>query len=101
MPPNWPQLSFQGGFTASPPVQPAGTFILNDAVNGKLDTGTLGTGITWTDLTQWLRSGNVTRAADRQQGPLYGYQPGKASLVLNNKDGRFDPDNPSGPYAGS
>lgn len=99
MPPaNWPQLILEGGFTATVPVQPGGVLLLDDAVNGLLDTNTLAGDNTWTDLTQWLRSGSVARPASRQQGPIYSYQPGTLAAVLNNRDGRFDPDNLGGPY---
>lgn len=97
-PPNWPQIIVEGGFTYDPPVQPPGTFILDDAANGILDTSMLGGGVYWSDISAFMRSGSVNRPASRQQGPLWTYQPGTASLTLNNKDGRFDPDNLSGPY---
>lgn len=99
--PDWPQVVTEAGFAAGSPVQPAGTFILGDAVNGVLGTGTLGDAVTWSDLSGWVRSGTVSRPATRQQGPLWSYQQGTASVVLNNADGRFDPDNLSGPYAGA
>jgi hypothetical protein len=97
-PPNWPVLTVQGGFVTTSPVQAAGTFILDDGVNGVLGTSTLGADVTWSDLSAWVRSGSVSRPATRQQGPLWSYQPGTASVVLKNGDGRFDPDNISGPY---
>src|SRR5215831_17450528 len=97
-PPNWPALIVEGGFPTSAPVQPPGTLLLDDPVNGKLDTATLGGSPTWQDLTAWARSGSVTRAASRSQGPLWDYQPGQGSVVLKNGDGRFDPANLSGPY---
>lgn len=98
MPPNWPQLALEGGFATVSPVQPTGTFLLNDAVSGILNTDTLGGAVTWSDLTQWLRSGDIARPGSREQGPLWAYQPGTLSVVLNNQDGRFDPDNLAGPY---
>jgi hypothetical protein len=97
-PPNWPQVIVEGGFVTTSPVQPAGTFILDDPVNGVLGTNTLGADVTWSDLSAFARSGSITRAATRQQGPVWSYQPGTASVTLKNGDGRFDPDNLSGPY---
>lgn len=94
----WPQVILEGGFTPGAPVQPAGAFTLDDPSFGILDTDALGTSVTWTDLSPWIRSGSVSRPASRQQGPLWSYQQGTASVVLNNKDGRFDPDNLAGPY---
>ena len=97
-PPNWPQVIVEGGFSAGVPVAAAGTFILDDPVNGVLDTSMLGVATVWSDLSAFARSGTVSRPASRQQGPLWSYQPGTASVVLKNGDGRFDPDNLSGPY---
>ena len=97
-PPNWPQLIVEGGFTAAAPSQPAGVLILDDVTQGLLGTGTLAGADTWTDLSQWVRSGNTARPASREQGPLYSYGAGTCSIVLNNADGRFDPDNLAGPY---
>ena len=98
MPANWPQLILEGGFATTTPVQPSGVLILDDAVNGKLNTGTLAADVTWSDLSQWVRSGSITRPATRQRGPLWSYQAGTAAVALNNEDGRFDPDNLAGPY---
>jgi hypothetical protein len=99
-PPNWPVLTAEGGWPAGAPVQPAGTFLLDDPASGLLDTSVLGGApvTTWTDLTAWVRSGTITRPATRQQGPLYAYQQATATLTLNNADGRWDPDNLAGPY---
>lgn len=96
--PGWPQLIIEGGFATVSPVQPSGTFLLGDAVFGVLGTDILGGDVTWSDLTAWARSGSVSRPAARTQGPLWSYQPGTASIVLSNRDGRFDPDNLGGPY---
>lgn len=98
MPPNWPQILVEGAFVATTPVQPGGVLLLDDIANGLLDTNTLGSDDTWSDLSAWVRSGSITRPASREQGPLYSYQPGTAAVVLNNADGRFDPDNLGGPY---
>src|SRR5215831_16279133 len=96
--PNWPRIITEGGFVTTTPVQPAGTFLLDDTTYGKLDTGTLGGDITWSDISPWTRSGSVNRPGNRQQGPLWTAGQGSASLTLHNGDGRFDPDNLSGPY---
>jgi hypothetical protein len=55
-------------------------------------------GGTWTDITSYVRQGTITRPGSRLQGPVWQYQAGTASLTLKNTDGRFDPDNLSGPY---
>ena len=98
MPSGWPQVIVEGGFVTTKPVQAAGTLLLDDATYGLLGTGTLGGAATYSDLSAWVRSGTVTRPCTRQQGPLYSYSPGTAAIVLNNKDGRFDPGNLGGPY---
>ncbi len=53
---------------------------------------------TWADISAYVRSGTVDLPSTRTAGPLIEYQAGTASLVLKNGDGRFDPDNLSGPY---
>ena len=60
--------------------------------------GATGGTITWTDISAYVRTGTITRAASRLAGPLYQYQPGTCTLTLKNGDGRFDPDNLTGPY---
>ena len=54
----------------------------------------------WTDITTYVRQGTITRPATRLQGPVVQYEAGTCSLTLKNTDGRFDPDNASGPYWG-
>jgi hypothetical protein len=64
--------------------------------------GAIGAGsFSWTDISAYVRSGNITRPVTRLAGPLYQYQPGTATVVLKNGDGRFDPDNLAGPYINS
>lgn len=99
--PGFPQVIIELGIDAAAPTVPAGTFILDDPAYGKLDTGKLGDTTTWTDITATARSGSITRASTRVQGPLITYQPGTGTMVLKNADGRFDPDNAGSPYAGS
>jgi hypothetical protein len=101
LPPMFPQVIIELGVTPAAPVVPAGTLILDDPVYGKLDANKLGDATGWTDITRYVRSGTTARLSTRQQGPLLAYQPGSASAVLRNDDGRFDPDNATGPYAGN
>ena len=93
-----PALIIEAGVAPASPVQPAGTLILGDATNGKLDTATLGGATSWTDISPWVISFTVTRPSTRQMGPLWSYQAGTVSVTLDNADGRFDPDNLAGPY---
>lgn len=53
---------------------------------------------TWTDITAFVRSVATSRPSARQQGPLLSWQAGTVTVVLDNSDGRFDPDNLAGPY---
>jgi hypothetical protein len=49
----------------------------------------------WTDISAYFRSGNTARgraSVDQR------FETGTASLVLDNRDGRFTADNPSSPY---
>jgi Putative Ig domain len=94
----YPQVIIEAGFYTPSPVAQPGTFILDDPVNGLLDTGMLGDGIAWTDITTYARAATVTRPSTRVQGPLRTYQAGTGSITLDNSDGRFDSQNLSGPY---
>ena len=93
-----PQLTVEAGLVPDSPVQAGGVLRLDDVTLGLLDTATLGTAISWADVSQWVRSFTVTRPSTRQQGPLYQFQAGTVSIVLDNSDGRFDPDNLGAPY---
>lgn len=74
--------------------------VLNDPVRGILGQGIAAGGATgeYTDVSQWVRSGSVQRGSTRVDNPLITYEPGTASVVLDNRDRRFDPSNLSGPY---
>ena len=80
------------------PVQPSTVLVLDDPVLGLLDTATLGTGVTWSSISPWVLSFGITRSSTRLAGPLWNYQAGTASILLDNSDGRFDVDNLAGPY---
>ena len=56
---------------------------------------------TWTDISAYVLNLQVTRPSTRLQGPIWQYQAGTAAVVLDNSDGRFDPDNLAGPYTSS
>src|SRR5258708_24560160 len=53
---------------------------------------------TWTDISTYVLHLDITRPSTRLQGPLWQYQAGPCRVVLDNSDGRFDPDNLAGPY---
>lgn len=50
---------------------------------------------TWVNVTQWVQSFNITRGRQRE---LNAIQTGTASVLLDNRDRRFDPSNTAGPY---
>lgn len=55
-------------------------------------------GIAWVDVSAYVRGGQITRGSTRYDGALVRYEASTASVVLDNRDGRFDPTNLSGPY---
>jgi hypothetical protein len=93
-----PQIIVEAGVLPDTPAQGGTTLFLNDPTFGKLDTATLGTAITWADISRQVISFTITRPSTRLQGPLWNFQAGIASILLDNSDGRFDPDNLAGPY---
>jgi hypothetical protein len=93
-----PQIIVEAGLIPDSPTQASTALRLDDPVFGLLDTGTLGTSITWTDISQWVISFTMTRPSTRLQGPLWTYQAGTISILLDNATGQFDPDNLAGPY---
>ena len=97
----FPQIIIEAGLSAAAPVVPAGTFILDDPVYGKLDSGNqLADATAWTDIAALFRSGSISRPSTRVQGPLITYQGGTATGTFDNTTGALDPDNPASPYAG-
>jgi hypothetical protein len=93
-----PQIIVEVALVAGQPVSGPGTMTLNDASFGLLDTDFLATADTWTDVTAYVLGFTTTRPSSRVQGPLLQFEAGTASIMLDNSDGRFDPDNLSGPY---
>ena len=47
----------------------------------------------WSDISPFVRGFTVNRPSTRSQGPLLAFQAGTAAVMLDNSDGRFDPDN--------
>ncbi|MGW0805276.1 hypothetical protein [Nonomuraea sp. NPDC002799] len=59
----------------------------------------IGTAGVWTSVTPWLKLPlSTSRGSSRVQSPIIRYNPGKATVRLNNTDRRFDSSNLSGPY---
>jgi len=94
-----PQFLVEAGLLSGSPSQVSTALRLDDATFGLLDTATLGQGTTWTALpASAVLSFTITRPSTRLQGPLWNYQAGTVSILLDNSDGSFDPDNLAGPY---
>lgn len=96
-----PQITVEAGLVTASPVQPGTALVLDDPALGLLDTGTLGAGVTWSSISPQVLGFTVTRPSTRLAGPLWNYQAATASILLDNSDGRFDPDNLAGPYVTS
>ena len=96
--PTLPQIIVEAGLLPGTIAQGNTALRLGDATFGKLNTGTLGTTTVYTDISQWVRGFTITRLSKRLAGPLWNYDAATASITLDNSDGRFDPDNLSGPY---
>jgi hypothetical protein len=58
----------------------------------------IGPDTVWTEITQYLRSWSLRVGASRGDQPTLRYDPGSCTIVLNDGDRRFDPDNLAGPY---
>lgn len=54
-------------------------------------------GADWIDVTPWLREGSTQRGRQRL---LDRFEAGRATIMLNNQDRRFDPTFTGGPYYG-
>jgi hypothetical protein len=59
------------------------------------NTGLWGPDVTWVDVSAYVRSFSTKRAFSTD---LRTWSSGSLSIVLNNMDGRFSPDNLAGPY---
>jgi len=57
----------------------------------------LDTSPTWTDISAYVRDVSITRGRYSEFTP---YAPGVATIRLDNRDRRFDPEHTSGPYYG-
>lgn len=62
---------------------------------GVWDSATWGPDVTWIDISAYVRSVRTSRQFSRD---LQAWEAGSATIVLNNRDGRFSPSNLSGPY---
>lgn len=72
-------------------------FVIGDPLRGRVGVDPIG-GEVWTDITDYARSWSVRLGASQGNQPTRRYDPGTATIVLNDGDRRFDPDNLAGPY---
>lgn len=62
------------------------------------DTSAFGPDVLWVDVSSYVRKVTTQRGFGREIGA---WATGSATITLDNRDGRFDPDNLSGPYVTS
>ena len=76
--------------------------IWDDPTRGLWDTGTWGGPSDLVDMMAagLVRGGTLTRGATRFEGIYARAEAGTATVVLDNRDARFDPTNAASPYAG-
>lgn len=63
--------------------------------SGLWDNATWGPDDVWEDVTQWVRAVDTDSAFGRD---VRSWEAGTARIVLDDRDGRFNPDNPNSPY---
>jgi hypothetical protein len=74
-------------------------FTVGHPTLGRVGVTPVGADDAWVEVTQWVRSWSFRRGAGKGDDPTLRYDAGTASIVLNDGDRRFDPDNLVGPYA--
>lgn len=82
-----PNLSYNGGVVTSAP-----DVFVEIAFSSPPNTGSP----IWTDVSGWVRSIGINRGRSSE---LEQYSAGRVSLVLDNRDRRFDPLHSGSPYA--
>lgn len=79
--------------TATPPT----VQVLVDWVNPAFGAGATG-GAAWTDISGYVRTDQPLSISRGRQDNISQVQPGRASIVVDNSDGRFTPGLSSSPY---
>lgn len=85
------EVGFSGPFVGS-------VFVIGDAVNGRIGVEPIGSGDVWVDISPYVRTWSIRRGTGDGNQPTRRYDPGTATIVLNDGDRRFDADNLAGPY---
>lgn len=90
-----PTISIDVGFTV------AGTtnvFTVGDPTLGQVGVVPVGDDDIWSDITPYVRNWSLKRGAGKGDDPTLRFDPGTATIELNDGDRRFDPENLAGPY---
>lgn len=73
-------------------------FTVGDPTLGQVGVVPIGAGDTWADVSPWVRTWSIKRGAATGNAPTLRYDAGTCTVVLNDGDRRFDPENLNGPY---
>lgn len=90
---SWPEIRVEVAFAYE---AAAGYFTLDSSL---LDTGLLAFDY-FLDVSQWVEKMSSQRGVSRHDGVYARAQAGRATVVFDNGDRRFDPTNLAGPYVG-
>lgn len=91
-----PQVIVEVSFTVNPDDDASTTIhLVLDSPDTPLDTGTLSDAISWTDVTDDCISVNATRGRTDETQPV---DLGTGSIVLDNSQAQYDPNNPGSPF---
>jgi hypothetical protein len=90
-----PRVRVEVGFT-SPFV--GDFFTVGDPERGQVGVSPIGPDGIWSGITAWVRSWSYRRGVNNGNQPTRRYEPGTCTVVLNDPDRRFDPDNLDGPF---
>lgn len=86
------EVGFSGPYTGT-------VFTIGDPTLGKIGSVPIGSGDVWVELPKSaIRSWSIRRGAGQGNEPTRRYDAGTATIILNDGDRRFDPDNLAGPY---
>lgn len=93
--PRMPRLIVEVAFSTADPT----ALHLDDPERGRLGTARLGADV-WTDLAEEtkIESATLRSGSTRVDSPLIRFEPGTASIAVDDPDGRYDPTNLDGPY---
>jgi hypothetical protein len=90
-----PKVYVDIGFTAT---AATGVFTVGHPTLGRVGLTPIGASEIWTDVTKYVRSWSVKRGAGTGDSPTLRYDPGTASIELNDQFRYFDPENLGGPF---